>query len=181
MRNKNGLLWPCLLMVRDEITNLYRGPDRWFLPSFGSFGKAVSNESRLGRKHPCIVLYNDCSFSSDPVTNMATTDHSWFWLADFWKNLLLWNPFAKWIEFGRKHPWKDLWLTYIKIAHLVAIRKQTWPPQAIFASDWLISKKSSPLKPLCRMNRNFVGRFQSRRIFYIGQWEKRIDCVGHVC
>ena len=113
-------------------------------------------------KHPCIVLYNDCSFSSDPVTNMATTGHSWFWLADFWKHLLLWNPFAKWIQFGRKHPWKDLWLTYIKIAHLVAIRKQTWPPQAIFASDWLISKKSSPLKPLCRINRNFIGSILGR-------------------
>jgi hypothetical protein len=29
----------------------------------------------------------------------------------------------------------------IKIAHLVPIRLQTWPPQAILASDWLISKK----------------------------------------
>jgi hypothetical protein len=29
----------------------------------------------------------------------------------------------------------------IKSAHLVPIRKQTWPPQAILVSDWLISKK----------------------------------------
>jgi hypothetical protein len=27
-----------------------------------------------------------------------------------------------------------------------------WPPQAILVSDWLISKKSSPLKPLDQMN-----------------------------
>jgi hypothetical protein len=40
----------------------------------------------------------------------------------------------------------------IKIAHLVSIRQQTWPPQAILVSDWLISKKSSPLKPLSQMN-----------------------------
>jgi hypothetical protein len=39
----------------------------------------------------------------------------------------------------------------INIAHLVPIRKQTWPPQAILVSDWLISKKSS-LKPLSQMN-----------------------------
>jgi hypothetical protein len=26
IRNKNGLWWPCLLMDRDEIINLYRGP-----------------------------------------------------------------------------------------------------------------------------------------------------------
>jgi hypothetical protein len=29
---------------------------------------------------------------------------------------------------------------------------QTWPPQAILVSDWLISKKSSPLKRLSQMN-----------------------------
>jgi hypothetical protein len=33
----------------------------------------------------------------------------------------------------------------IKIAHLVPIHYQTWPPQAILVSDWLISKKSSSL------------------------------------
>ena len=26
IRNKNGLWWPCLLMDRDKISNLYRGP-----------------------------------------------------------------------------------------------------------------------------------------------------------
>jgi hypothetical protein len=40
----------------------------------------------------------------------------------------------------------------IKTAHLLPIRLQTWTPQAIFVSDWLISKKSSPLKPLSQMN-----------------------------
>ena len=45
----------------------------------------------------------------------------------------------------------------IKIAHFVPIRYQTWPPQTILVSDWLISKKSSPLKPLGQMNRNLVG------------------------
>jgi hypothetical protein len=28
----------------------------------------------------------------------------------------------------------------------------TWLPQTILVSDWLISKKSSPLKPLGQMN-----------------------------
>jgi hypothetical protein len=36
------------------------------------------------------------------------------------------------------------------------IRLQTWPPQAILVSDWLISKKSS-LKLSSQMNRNLVG------------------------
>jgi hypothetical protein len=29
----------------------------------------------------------------------------------------------------------------VKIAHFVLIRLQTWPPQTILVSDWLISKK----------------------------------------
>jgi hypothetical protein len=50
----------------------------------------------------------------------------------------------------------------IKIAHFVPIREQTWMPQAILVSDWLISKKSSPLKPLGQMNRNLVGSIYGR-------------------
>jgi hypothetical protein len=32
-------------------------------------------------------------------------------------------------------------MSSIKIAYFVPIRLQTWPPQAILVSDWLISKK----------------------------------------
>jgi hypothetical protein len=46
--------------------------------------------------------------------------------------------------------------------HFVPICLQTWPPQAILVSDWLISKKSSPLKPLGQMNRNLVGSIIGR-------------------
>jgi hypothetical protein len=45
----------------------------------------------------------------------------------------------------------------IKVAHFIPIRLQTWSPQAILVSDWLISKKSSPLKLLGQMNQNLVN------------------------
>jgi hypothetical protein len=53
-------------------------------------------------------------------------------------------------------------MSSIKIAHFVPIRSQTWPPQVIVVSDWLISKKSSPLKPLGQMNRNLIGHILGR-------------------
>ena len=50
----------------------------------------------------------------------------------------------------------------IKNVHFVPIHLQTWPPQTILVSDWLISKKSSPLKLLSQMNRNLVGSIYGR-------------------
>jgi hypothetical protein len=50
----------------------------------------------------------------------------------------------------------------IKIANLVPICQQTWPPQAILVYDWFISKKSSPLKPISQMNRNLVRSIPGR-------------------
>jgi hypothetical protein len=55
-------------------------------------------------------------------------------------------------KLGRKHLWKVLY----KDAYFVSIRIQTWPPQAILVSDWLISKKYS-LKPPGQMNQSLVG------------------------
>jgi hypothetical protein len=50
----------------------------------------------------------------------------------------------------------------IEIAHFVPIQLQTWQPQAILVSDWLISRKSFPLKQLGQMNRSLVGIIYGR-------------------
>jgi hypothetical protein len=50
----------------------------------------------------------------------------------------------------------------IKIAHFVAIRYQTWLPQAILVSDWSISKKSIPLQPHDQINRHLVGSIKKQ-------------------
>ena len=88
---------------------------------------------------------------------MATTDNSCFWLADFFKSSL--KPFG---QMNRNLVGSIYGRSSIKIAHFVPIRLQAWPPQAILVSDWLISKKSSPLKLPGQMNQNLVGSILGR-------------------
>ena len=50
----------------------------------------------------------------------------------------------------------------IKFLHFVPFRQQIWPPKAILVSDWLMLKKSSPLKLLGQMEPNLAGSIYVR-------------------
>jgi hypothetical protein len=50
----------------------------------------------------------------------------------------------------------------IKILHMVPFGQQTWPPRAILFSDWLMLKKSSPIKLLGQMEPNLAGSIYVR-------------------
>ena len=90
----------------------------WFLKSL-IFWNAWPNESKLGQKHPWKVLYNDCSFSSNPLTNKVATGHSFFLIGWFLKKssplkqLSQMNWYLVESMYGR---------SFIKIAHFVPIR-----------------------------------------------------------
>jgi hypothetical protein len=65
---------------------------------------------------------------------MAGTGYSCFWLANFFKS----SPLKPLSQMNRNLVGSIYGRSSIKIAHFVPIHLQTWPPQAILVSDWLM-------------------------------------------
>jgi hypothetical protein len=60
-------------------------------------------------------------------------------------------------------------------------QRRRFSPQTILVSDWLISKKSSPMKPHGQMNRNLVGSILGRSSIRIAHLVQIRACGCHVC
>ena len=68
---------------------------------------------------------------------------------------LVW-PKCCWI-----HKWQHMSLIQT-LVYFVSFRQQIWPPREILVSDWLMLKKSSPLKLLGQMEPNLAGSIYVR-------------------
>ena len=154
-------LWRFLISSRSVNKH---GRHRQFLLLIRTFLKIFFSETtcpnklEIGRKHIYKVLYKDCSFSFDPLTNMVATGNSCFWLVNFYESSPLNLPAQNELKFGRKHLWK------------VPIRLQTWQPHVSLVSDWSISTQSFSSKTASPNEWNWVGSMDRMSSIKIAQF-----------
>ena len=164
IRNKNCLWWPCLLMDRDKISNLYR----W--PSIDAIYHILVHLGKRFQRRRC--------FRNQPIKNkMACGNHVCTQIG------------TKWAIFIEDIPWMlptKFW--FIKPGgfrgeDFLQINQSETRMTATLVTDWdeMSNLYRGPsIDASYQVSVHLAKRFQ-RRCLKIGQSETRIACGGHVC